>query len=194
MKNKETLAQKISSILMEQGTISSEESKALQKVFKESAKETFVNFLLEEGLVDEAGLLKALAKYYQVPGFDVVGYFFNTHLLRMFPEDFLTRNACIPVEVDENIMIMTVSEPDNSTLLARIGEHVSYGIRFRVGIRRDIVSAAREFYDKPFTREPLTKEYPDLREKRQLKQEADRVEDGQEDEEIEFTGYSEEEE
>ena len=64
----------------------------------------------------------------------------------------------------------------------------------RVGIRRDIVSAAREFYDKPFTRDPLTEEYPDLREKRQLKQEADRVEDGQEDEEIEFTEYSEEEE
>jgi len=31
MKNQKTLVQKISSILMEQGTISSEESKALQK-------------------------------------------------------------------------------------------------------------------------------------------------------------------
>lgn len=183
MKNQETLAQKISSILMEQGTISSEESKALQKVFRESAKETFVDFLLEEGLVDEAGLLKALAQCYQVPGFDVIGYFFNTHLLRMFPKDFLTRNACIPVEVDENIMIMVASEPDNSTLLARIGEHVSYGIRFRVGIRRDIVSAAREFYDKPFTQEPLTKEYPDLREKRQLKREVNRVKNDEDDDE-----------
>lgn len=194
MKNQKTLVQKISSILMEQGTISLDESKALQKVFKESAKETFDDFLLEEGLVDEANLLKALAQCYQVPGFDVIGYFFDTYLLRMFPKDFLTRNACIPVEVDENIMIMVASEPDNDTLLPRIGEYVSYGIRFRVGIRRDIVSAAREFYDKPFTREPLTKEYPDLREKRQLKQEVDRVKDGQEAEEIEFTGYSEEEE
>ncbi len=180
MKNQEKLVQKISSILMEQGTISSEESKALQKAFKGSAKETFDNFLLEKGLVDEASLLKALAQYYQVPGFDVIGYFFNTYLLNMFPKDFLTRNACIPIEVDENIMIMVVSEPDDSTLLAAIGEHVSYGIRFRVGIRRDIVLAAREFYDKPFTREPLTEEYPDLREKRQLKQEADRVKDDEE--------------
>ena len=194
MKNQETLVEKISSILMEQGTISSEESKALKKAFKKSAKETFDNFLLEEGLVDEANLLKALAQYYQVPGFDVIGYFFNTHLLRMFPKDFLTRNACIPIEVDENIMIMVASEPDNSTLLASIGEYVSYGIRFRVGIRRDIVSSAREFYDKPFTREPLTAEYPDLREKRQLKREVDRVEDSKEAEEIEFTENSEEEE
>jgi len=194
MKNKETFVEKISSILMEQGTISSEESKALKKAFKESAKETFDNFLLEEGLVDEVNLLKALAQLYQVPGFDVIGYFFNTYLLRMFPENFLTRNACIPIEVDENIMVMVASEPDDMALLARIGEHVSYGIRFRVGIRRDIVSAAREFYNKPFTREPLTKEYPDLREKRQLKKEADRVKDDEDDEETEFTEYSKKEE
>jgi len=150
--------------------------------------------LLEKGLVDEAGLLKALAQYYQVPGFDVIGYFFNTYLLRMFPEDFLTRNACIPVEVDENIMAMVVSEPDDLNLLARIGEYVSYDIRFRVGIRRDIVSAVREFYDKPFTREPLTEEYPNLRKKRRLKKEVDRVKNDEDTEEIEFTEYSEEEE
>ena len=194
MKSQEKFVEKISSILMEQGTISSEESKALQKAFKESAKEAFDNFLLEEGLVDEANLLKALAQYYQVPGFDVIGYFFNTYLLHMFPKDFLTRNACIPIEVDENIMIMVASEPDDLALLARVGEHVSYGIRFRVGIRRDIVSSVREFYDKPFTREPLTGEYPDLRKKRQLRQEADRVKDDEGDEEIEFTEHSEEEE
>lgn len=191
MKNQKTFVQKLSSILMDQGTISPEESKALQKVFKESAKETFDNFLLEEGLVDEANLLKALAYYYQVPGFDVIGYFFDTYLLHMFPKDFLTRNACIPVTVDENIMIMVASEPVNP-LLARIGEHVSYSIRFRVGIRRDIVEAAREFYDKPFARDPLTQEYPDLRNKRQLKREAKRAED--EEGKIEFIEYSEEEE
>ncbi len=190
MKNQKTFVQKLSSILMDQGTISSEESKALQKIFKESSKEAFDNFLLEEGLVGEADLLKALAHYYQVPGFDVIGYFFDTYLLHMFPKDFLTRNACIPVTVDENIMIMVASEPVN-LLLERIGKHVSYGIRFRVGIRRDIVESAREFYDKPFVRNPLTQEYPDLRNKRQLKREAKRAED--EEGEIEFIEYSEEE-
>ena len=194
MKNQETFVEKISSILMEQGTISSEESKVLQKVFRESAKETFDNFLLEEGLVDKASLLKALAQYYQVPGFDVIGYFFNTYLLHMFPKNFLTRNAFIPIEVDENIIIMVASEPSDLTLLARIGEHVSYGVRFRVGIRRDIVSSVREFYDKPFTQETLTGEYPNLHEKRQLKREVNRVKEDQEVEEIGFTENSEEEE
>ena len=191
MKNQETFAQKLSAILTDQGTISPEEAKALQKAFKESAKETFDDFLLEGGLVGEADLLEALAIYYQVPGFDVIGYFFDTYLLRMFPEDFLTRNACIPVEVDENIMIMVASEPGNP-LLARVGEHVSYDIRFRVGIRRDIVEAVREFYNKPFERNPLTQEYPDLRNKRQLRRDARRAaeQEGQE----EFIEYSEEEE
>jgi len=191
VKKQETFVQKLSEILFNQGTISIEESKAMQKAFKESSKESFDDFLLEEGLVDEADLLEALAAYYEVPGFDVIGYFFDTHLLRLFPEDFLTRNACIPVELDENIMIVVASEPINS-LLARIGEYTSYDIRFRVGIRRDIVEAVREFYDKPFDRNPLTEDYPDLRNEQQLRREEKRMEEeeGQE----EFIEYEEEEE
>lgn len=190
MKKQDTFTQKLLAILMDQGTISKEESKAMQKAFKESSKETFDDFLLEEGLVDEADLLEALAAYYEVPGFDVIGYFFDTHLLHMFPEDFLTRNACIPVELDENIIVVVASEPVNS-LLQRIGEYVDYDIKFRVGIRRDIVEAVREFYDKPFDRNPLTEDYPDLRTEQQLRREEKQMEEegGQE----EFIEYEEEE-
>ena len=115
------------------------------------SKGIIVRSASRKGLVEEADLLQSLAQYFQVPAFDVVGYFFDTFLLRRFPKGFLLRNALIPLEVDENIMIIIASEPDDSDLLVRIGEHVSFDIQFRVGLRRDICDAAKEFYDKSDT-------------------------------------------
>lgn len=153
MENKETFEEAILKILVAREKISNEEAQALQKAFKYYAKGPFDNFLLEKGLVDKSDLLQALAQHYQVPAFDVVGYFFDTFLLHKFPKGFLLRNAIIPLEVDENIMAMIASEPDNPDLLSAIGEHVSFDIRFRVGLRRDICDAVKEFYDISDTEE-----------------------------------------
>ncbi len=154
MEKKETFEQAIVRILAKQGKISSEEAQALQKAFDGYSKGLFDDFLLEKDLVDEVDLLRALAEYYQVPAFEVIGYFFDTFLLKKFPKGFLLRNAIIPLEVDENIMLIVASEPDNPDLLASIGEYVSFDIRFRVGIRRDICDAVKEFYDKSDTEDP----------------------------------------
>lgn len=134
-------------ILVNHGVITQEESQAIQASFHESETDQFDDFLLSEGLVDEERLLEALAEYFQVPAFDVIGYFFQTHLLRMFPKQMLARNEIIPLEVDENMMVIVANNPDNPELLAEIGENVSYDIRFYVGIGRDIIDAVEEFYD-----------------------------------------------
>ncbi len=154
MEKKETFEQAIVRILAKQGKVSSEEAQALKKAFKGYSKGLFDDFLLEKDLVDEVDLLRALAEYYQVPAFEVIGYFFDTFLLKKFPKGFLLRNAIIPLEVDENIMLIVASEPDNPDLLASIGEYVSFDIRFRVGFRRDICDAVKEFYDKSDTEDP----------------------------------------
>ncbi len=151
MEKKESFETAITRILVKSGKMTVEAARALQKAFKDTAKGPFDDFILEKGLVEEADLLQALAQYFQVPAFDVVGYFFDTFLLRRFPKGFLLRNALIPLEVDENIMIIIASEPDDSDLLVRIGEHVSFDIQFCVGLRRDICDAAKEFYDKSDT-------------------------------------------
>lgn len=142
-----------------------DEAQAADKAFHESAKENFVDFLLEEGLVDREDILAALSQYYQVPAFDVVGHFFELHLLHQFPKDVLLRNAFIPLEVDENMLIVVANEPDNPELLVIIGENVSYDVRIDVGIRLDITDAVREYYEKSVTE---VDQDVDLREERRL--------------------------
>ena len=59
----------------------------------------------------------------------------------------LLQNVIIPLEVDENIMVVVTSRPDNPDLLPEIGKYVSYDIQFYVGIGHDICDAVKEFYD-----------------------------------------------
>ncbi len=183
MKEQETFEAALSRILVKQEAISAEESKAIQKVFYDSKKEQFNEFLLDKGLVEEDDLLEALAIYYEVPAVDVVGLFFDTFLLRKFPKGFLLRNGIIPLEVDENIMVIVASEPNDSELLDKIGKHVSYNIRFYVGFLRDICDTVKEFYDKAYTEESQDK---DLRKERRLSKEMTEMEDDEDEMEIEF--------
>jgi Type II secretion system (T2SS), protein E, N-terminal domain len=138
-------------VLVDLKFIPAEDAVRLLESFHESDIDQFNEFLLSEGIIGQENLLEALSEYFQIPSFDVEGYFFETHLLRMFPKEMLLKNEIIPLQVDENIMIMIAAKPDNSDLLFEIGEHVSYDIRFYVGIARDICDAVKEFYDKADT-------------------------------------------
>jgi hypothetical protein len=138
-------------ILIKMHVIAGADALAIEQSFHDSDVDQFDEYLLSEGIVDEENLLQALSEYYQVPAFDVVGYFFERHYVCMFPKDMLLRNEIIPLEVDENIMVMVAARPDNPELLSEIGEFVSYDIQFYVGIGRDICDAVKEFYDKADT-------------------------------------------
>lgn len=138
-------------ILVRLQVITAEDAIAIEKSFHDSDVDQFDDFLLSEDIVDEEHLLVALSEYFQVPSFDAVGYFFERHYVRMFPKEMLIKNSIIPLEVDENIMIVVASRPNDPELLFEIGQYVSYDIQFYVGIGRDIVDSVREFYDKAET-------------------------------------------
>lgn len=173
MEKRKNFVEGVSAVLERNNVVTKDESLAMQKAFYESEKEQFDEFLLEQGLVAEEDLLKALSQYYQTPTFDVTGYFFLRHLLRMFPKDFLLREAIIPVEVDENIMSVVVSDPSIEGLESKIRDFVSYDITMMVGLRRDICDAVKEFYDKSITEIQTDS---DLREERQEEQLVDEIE------------------
>ncbi len=147
----EAFVKGLTRILHKRNVLPKDEFNALAEAFEGSGKPYFDDFLLDEGIVDRDDLLPALAEFFQVPAFDVVGYFFDHALLRMFPKNLLFNRAIIPLELDENMLIMVVSNPNDQELLVSIGNHVSYDIRFNVGVRQDIMDAVNEFYDQSLT-------------------------------------------
>jgi len=161
-------------ILTDLKMITAEDAVKLLAAYNESDVDQFDEFLLSEGILDQESLLEALSQYYQVPSFDAEGYFFERHLLHMFPKSMLLRNEMIPLQVDENMMIMIAAAPDNPDLLAEIGEYVSYDIRFYVGVARNICDAVEEYYDKADTE---IEEDEDIRKEHLLQEEFMQIED-----------------
>lgn len=141
----------LTNILLKTGALDPEAAKGLDKLFKASRHESFDQFLLEESFVNKEQLLQALSILYSVPCIDVEGIFFETSLLHKFPKDVLMRNAIIPYQQDQNILIVVASDPSNESLLNIIGEYVSYDIQFFVGIYTDILEAIDEYYDASLT-------------------------------------------
>lgn len=176
-------------ILAELKFITAEDAVKLLTAYHETDGDQLDEFLLGEGIVEKEQLLEALSQYYQVPSFDVVGYFFETHLLRMFAKDMLLRNEMIPLQVDENMMIMIAADPSDPELLFKIGENVSYDIRFHVGIAGDICDAVKEYYDKAYTQDVQDDE--DSREEQMLMGEFHTMED--EDSEAPYPLFTDEE-
>ncbi|MEX2438162.1 MAG: hypothetical protein WD449_02820 [Candidatus Babeliales bacterium] len=154
MARDENFAQKLSKILVNNGAIAAKEGLELEEAFEDSDQVQFEDFLLEQGLIEKEDLLKALSDYYEVPFLDAEGYFFDHDLLVKFPQDFLVRNGIIPVEVDENTLVVLANDPAQDGLEEAIREFVSYDIEFWVELRQPIIDAVRDYYQVSITEEP----------------------------------------
>ena len=147
MKKDVSFVQRLTTSLLANQAITQKEADSLVAMFHDRAKGRVDSFLLDEGMVEREDLLKALSAMYQVPYFDVNGYFFENELLQTFPRDVLITKGIIPLQVDEDILIVVASNPEDPELLDIIGNSVSYDIQFNVGLRRDIMDAVEEYYE-----------------------------------------------
>jgi hypothetical protein len=152
MRKKETFAQELSDILIKQRVLSPEVAREIQASYGRSSIDEFDDFLLEEGLVPKEDILQALSDYYKVLAVDVVGKFFDRLLLQNFPKEFLVRNAVIPLEEEnEDMLVVVAADPQRPGLEAAMREFANTDISFLVGIRQDIIDAVREYYEKADT-------------------------------------------
>ena len=148
MKKDVSFVQRLTTSLLTNQAIAQKEADSLVAMFHDRAKGRVDNFLLDENMVEREELLKALSDVYKVPYFDCKGYFFDHGLLHTFSKDILISKGIIPLQVDEDILIVVASDPEDSDLLDVIGNFVSYDIQFNVGINQDIIDAVEEYYEE----------------------------------------------
>lgn len=145
------------SILENRDHISCKDIGIKRKDFHGETIAEFENFLLDQGIVGRAELLEALQEHYGVPAIDVMGVFFEHHLVHMFPRDVMLRHAFIPYKHDGEVLFVIAHNPANEDLYEIIGQFVSYDIELLVGIERDICEMVKEFSD-----DSVTELQPDL--------------------------------
>ncbi len=151
--------------------------------------DALIDLLLSDGIVTRRDVLIALSETYQVPWFDVTGYFFDHQLVHLFPKGFLLRNGVIPLMIDEDELIVVAAQPSDD-LLPMFGDYVSWDIQFQVGIRRHIEDAIKDFHDKSIAND--IPEDSDLEEERRVARDEAQLEELDEDEMEEKLGDLEE--
>lgn len=148
MENTNSFVARFAQALVKNDIMKEVEAQSFVKEFKGRAKGNVVSFLLEEGLVEREDILRALASIYSVPSFDVSGHFFNHELLLLFPKDFLMKYSLIPLDIDEDIITVVMSNPEDEKAIEEIGNYVNYNITINVGIQDHIFEAIKEYYDE----------------------------------------------
>lgn len=142
------LVDRLSTILAKHHALPDKEVALLKHDFEKSSALYFEDFLVEEGLVSKEDILNALSEYYLLPSMDVVGVFFDHHLVTMFPKDVMLRNGFIPYDRDGDVLIVIAARPDHPQLPEIVGKFVSYDVTFLAGLYTDICDAVKEFYDE----------------------------------------------
>lgn len=135
-------------LLVKSGALKNRDAQELQEQFERSTAIYFEDFLLEEDIVSKEDMLQTLSEYYQMPAVDVIGVFFDHHLVRMFPKDVMLRDGFIPFERDGDILLVIAARPRHPALSQVIGDFVSYDVAYMVGIYTDITGQVQEFYDQ----------------------------------------------
>ncbi len=131
---------------------------ALKKDFANRSDLTFEEFLIDEGIISRKDLLEALGEYYHMPAVDVMGLFFDHHLVVMFPKDVLLRNNFIPYMRDGDVLSVIAGNPEDPNLAEIIGKYVSYDVAIFAGFFRDIQEEIEDFYDLPVSEVDIPEE------------------------------------
>lgn len=139
---------RVSQALVKLKIMSAAEAESFEKEFSGRSKGRVDEFLLDEGMIDRENLLKVLQGVYNIPSYDVRGYFFNHQILMLFPRDLLVNKAVIPLDIDNDILTIVISNPEDEETMSMLGDYVPYSLNVLVGIRRDIVDAIEEYYDE----------------------------------------------
>lgn len=172
MAQKNLFVSRLAEAFVKLKVMSDVEAESFVKEFEGRAKGRIDEFLLDEGIVDRVTLIKALQNVYGIPAYDVRGHFFNHQLVLLFPKDFLMNNCLIPLDVDDDILTIVVSNPEDDETLEVVGNYVPYSINVVVGVYRDIIDAIEEYYDEDVVTADINE------------QETDVIEDDNEDSDI----------
>ena len=148
MEKNSSFVSRFAQALVKNNVMQEAEAQSFIKEFKGRAKGNVVSFLLSEGLVEREDILKVLASIFSVPSFDVSGHFFNHELLLMFPKEFLLKHCLIPLDIDEDILTVVMSNPEDEKAIEEIGNYVNYNITIDVGISDHIIEAIKQYYDE----------------------------------------------
>ena len=135
-----THAKRLGEILVEQGTVSSENlGMVLDKLT--SAPQAIGQALIEHGLLSEEQLAEALAKQYGLSYEPLPEFRVNPHFYQTIPVELMHRHPFVPLHEHNGVLTLAIPDPHNITALDELELLLGKPFRLAVSTRTAILNA-----------------------------------------------------
>lgn len=132
------LKKRIGKILLEAGLITEDQ---LQEAVESQDGRSLVRTLVELGYASEEDIAKAVAKATNLPYLKLSEYKINPAAVALIPEDMARRYELVPIDIEDNKLVVAMSDPANVFAVDDLRIMTGYEIKPVVSTESDVINA-----------------------------------------------------
>lgn len=148
---------RLGDLLQEKGLLSDEKLAKALNLQRESG-EKLGDALIKLGFITPEQMADALSEHLGIPRVDLNRRYISTAVVNMVPEELLKDNSILPLEVENNVMTVAMTDPLNIVIIDELQQATGLTIKTVIATveeignalnrTRDIVSSARKVFDE----------------------------------------------
>jgi type IV pilus assembly protein PilB len=100
--------------------------------------------LVEQGVLDEDQLAKALAEQWRLPYYSLSGFHVDSEFFKTIPVELMYRYPFVPYEDREGVLTIVLADPTNLPLLDELELVLRRELRFGIGSRSAILESLKK--------------------------------------------------
>lgn len=132
------LKKRLGKILIEAGLINEDQ---LQEAIEAQDGRSLVRTLVELGYANEEEIAKAIAKATNLPYLKLSEYRINPAAVALIPEDMARRYELVPIDIEDNKLVVAMSDPANVFAVDDLRIMTGYEIKPVVSTESDVINA-----------------------------------------------------
>ena len=139
---------RLGEILRERNHVSADElNKAIQD--QQGKLVHLGELMLQRGIVSKPDLVSALAEVSRIPYLDCTSVRIDAAILRLIPAPMARGCCALPIEINENKLVVAMAEPQNLRFLDELSFKTGMQIVPRLGFRSEVEAAITNSYGPP---------------------------------------------
>lgn len=148
---------RLGDLLQEKGLLTEEELNEALKLQRESG-EKLGDALVKLGLIQPEQMADVLSEHLGIPRVDPNRCYIPSELVNMVPDDLLNGNQILPIELENNLMTVAMTDPLNILIIDELQQATGFNIKpviatneeimTALGRTMDIASSARAVFDE----------------------------------------------
>lgn len=151
---------RLGDLLQEKGLLTEEELNEALKLQRESG-EKLGDALVKLGLIQPEQMADVLSEHLGIPRVDPNRCYIPSELVNMVPDDLLNGNQILPIELENNLMTVAMTDPLNILIIDELQQATGFNIKPVIATSEEIMTALSRTMDIASSARAVFDEYLD---------------------------------